>query len=117
MLARKKKWETNLGSECKGSEGESMAECEGSEGESMPEYEGSDIGNGLDIGDEDGLFGDVMGLSAMVFVLVWVQNRRERLSASVAKAVVNGSQRLGLGLGSDYREWLLATVWELLATY
>ena len=82
MLARKKKWATNLGSkcegsecerskgestaECEGSEGESTAECEGLEGESTSEYEGSDISDGLDIGDEDGLIGDGMGLSATV---------------------------------------------------
>ena len=57
MLARTKKWETNLGSwigegselgegerpaigECEGSECESTAECEGSEVESMAECEG-----------------------------------------------------------------------------
>ena len=50
--------------ECKGSEGELTPECEGSKGELTPEYEGSDIGDGLDIGDEDGLIGNRMGLTA-----------------------------------------------------
>ena len=57
----------NLGSECEGLEGESTAECEGSKGELTLECEGSDIGNdgligdGLDIGDEDGLIGNGFG--------------------------------------------------------
>ena len=71
-----------------------------------------------------------MGLSATVFVLVWVWNHRERLSASVAGAVANGSTiRFGFGFGSlrmvigdglgSYRRRcgkLSATVWELLVT-
>ena len=135
--------------ECEGSEGESTpecegSECEGSEGESTPEYEGSDIGNkdGL-IDNEMGLLatewayrqrnghiGDGMGLSATVFVLVWVWNHRERLSASVAGVVANGSTiRFGFGFGplrmvigdglGSYRRWcgkLSAIVWELLVT-
>ena len=55
--------------EYEGSEGESTPECEGLEGESTPEYEGSDIG------DEDGLIGNEMGLSATE----WAYRRRNGL--------------------------------------
>ena len=57
-----------------------------------------------------------MGLSVTVFVLVWVRNCREWLSASVSKAVANGSQRLGLGLGSDCRKWFCRSSREWFAT-
>ena len=70
-----------------------------------------------------------MGLSATFFVLVWVWNCREQLSASVAEAVANG-RMIGFGFGfgpsqmvignglDSYRRRcgkLLATVWELSA--
>ena len=44
------------------------------------------------------------------------RNCRERLSASVARAVANGSQRLGLGLGSDCRKWFCRSSREWFAT-
>ena len=115
MLARKKKWETNLGSECEGSE------CERSEGESTPKCEGLDIEDGGLIGDEDGLIRIVANgyrrrlpePSRMVcndWVWVWVRTDVN----GFAGAVTNGSQRLGLGLGSNRCEWLSVMVWELL---
>ena len=45
---------------------------------------------------------------------VWVCVRT--VANGFAGAVANGLQRLGLGLGSDRREWLSTTVWELSAT-
>ena len=45
--------ETNLESECEGSKGESTLECKG-----LDIGEGGLIGDGLDIGDEDGLIGN-----------------------------------------------------------
>ena len=44
------------------------------------------------------------------------RNCRERLSASVARAVANGLQRLGLGLGSDRREWFCQSRHEWFTT-
>ena len=76
---------------------------------------------------QNGLIDDGMGLSATFFVLVWVWNYREQLSASVAGAVANG-RTIGFGFGpsqmvigdglDSYRRRcgkLLATVWELSA--
>ena len=42
------------------------------------------------------------------WVWIWVQT----VTNGFAGAVMNGLQRLGLGLGSDRREWLSTTVWE-----
>ena len=87
-------------------------ECEGLEGESTPEYEGSDIG------DEDGLIGNEMGLSATEWAyrqrfLFWfgfrtVANSYQRRLLEPSRMV----ERLGLGL--DHRKWLSATVWILI---
>ena len=69
--------ETNLESECEGSEGESTLECKG-----LDIGEGGLIGDGLDIGDEDGLIGNGFcfglgsELSRMV-IGVGFQSRRE----------------------------------------
>ena len=42
--------------------------------------------------------------------------RHEWLSVSVAEAITNGSQRLGLGSGSDRREWFCRSRREWFAT-